>query len=264
MYLTTVLADIQRESAPPKALNAEHLYKMNEAIFNLPEEDTIDGKTSAKLFQAVTKIQQAYTKGNICDSDSNFFYDYVALLGTLQNQHFFSSKQTDKMLSWVKEAIDDGSGAAAAAAPREAAAGPSKGDEKKLKKLEDENKKLKDELAKLMGVCSAVEVLKAFKPEAAAEGKGKSKGKGKDKDKGKGKGKGKNKDAEEEEAEAEGGEEKEKKPKGKAKGKARAKEGARKTWKAKPAAEAGEAGEAGEAAEAPEAPEAPKATEDEA
>lgn len=69
------------------------------------------------------------------NTDSNFFYDYLALLGTMQpgslgtnssvsdgvlslsnsschhsqlrNQHFFSTKQTEKMLGWIKEAAKD-------------------------------------------------------------------------------------------------------------------------------------------------------------
>ena len=49
--------------------------------------------------------------------DANFFYDYIALLGTMQsgleestlvcvcarNQHFFSPKQNQMMISWLKE-----------------------------------------------------------------------------------------------------------------------------------------------------------------
>lgn len=227
MYLNTVLADIQKESAPPKALNAEHLYKMNEAIFNLPEEDHIDAKMSAKLFQAITKVREAYNYGKICDSDHNFFYDYVALLGTLQNQHFFSQKQTDKMLLWVKEAIDDGNGGSPppAAPPKEVAVS-TKAEEKKLKKLEEENRKLKDELEKLTALAGAVEVLKTFKPVSAVGG---SKGKAK----GKGKGKNAESKAPEDSAAEEGTtEEKKKAPREKAKAKPKAKEAGKK-WKAK-------------------------------
>merc|ERR1719326_430854 len=36
------------------------------------------------------------------------FYDYLALLGTMQNQHFFSNKQTDKMLLWIRELVSNG------------------------------------------------------------------------------------------------------------------------------------------------------------
>merc|ERR1712151_480868 len=108
-YLNTVLADIKKESAPPNKLHAEHLFKLNEAIFNLPEEDTVETGMALKLFQTVDKIRKAYNENKFDNTDSNFFYDYLALLGTMQNQHFFSQKQTEKMLAWIKEIVDDGS-----------------------------------------------------------------------------------------------------------------------------------------------------------
>merc|ERR1719316_1714237 len=99
-YLNTVLGDINNAG---KGLNAEHVYKLNEAVFNLPEEDTVDSRLASKLFTAVGKIRTAYNTGKMDDRDSNFFYDYVALLGTMQNQHFFSPKQTDSMIEWITE-----------------------------------------------------------------------------------------------------------------------------------------------------------------
>jgi len=210
MYLNSVLSDIQKESAPPKSLNAEHLYKMNEAVFNLPEEDVVDKKMSNRLFQAVNKIRKAYNDGKVSDADSNFFYDYVALLGTLQNQHFFSGDQTDQMLSWVKEAIDDGSSQATPA--KENSKGLSKANEKKLQRLEEDNKRLKEELEKLRAVSKAVEVLQSFKlPASAPEPKAKAKAKGKAKSK--------PKEEEDEAAPADAPKEKEKKGTGKAKAK---------------------------------------------
>eukprot|EP00438_Fugacium_kawagutii_P002270 Skav227363 [mRNA] locus=scaffold2373:19703:27562:+ [translate_table: standard] len=104
LYLTQVLNEIKKESSPPKSLRAEHLFKLNEAVFNLSEEDAVDGPLAA-----VEKIQIAYNTGKFDNTDSNFFYDYLALLGTMQNQHFFSQKQTEKMLGWIKEVVD-GSG----------------------------------------------------------------------------------------------------------------------------------------------------------
>ena len=46
------------ESNPPKALRAEHLFKLNEAVFNLSEEDAVDGALAMKLFQAVIWVHQ--------------------------------------------------------------------------------------------------------------------------------------------------------------------------------------------------------------
>ncbi|CAK0865965.1 unnamed protein product [Prorocentrum cordatum] len=113
MYLNTVLADIKKESAPPKKLHAEHLFKLNEAIFNLPEEDTVESGMALKLFQTVDKIRKAYNENKFDNADSNFFYDYLALLGTMQNQHFFTQKQTEKMLEWIAEVVEHPTGGAA-------------------------------------------------------------------------------------------------------------------------------------------------------
>jgi len=163
MYLENVLADIKKETVPPKLLNAEHLYKLNEAIFNLPEEDRVDTKQVSKLFAAVEKVRQAYNGSKIDNTDSNFFYDYVALLGTMQNQHFFTSKQTEKMLEWIKEAVDESSaGAAPSNAEKKAAA--------TIKKLEEENAKLHSFERKYQ------ELLAASKHSSeGAKGKGKGK-----------------------------------------------------------------------------------------
>jgi len=92
-----------------------------------------------------------------------FFYDYLALLGTMQNQHFFSQKQTEKMLGWIKEIVDDGSmGGTTAPAEKKSAS----------KDLEAEITKLKKRLAKY-------EDLDVEPAKGSAKGKTKSKAKGK-------------------------------------------------------------------------------------
>mmetsp|Transcript_47090 Transcript_47090/g.74337 ORF Transcript_47090/g.74337 Transcript_47090/m.74337 type:complete len:232 (-) Transcript_47090:112-807(-) len=227
MYLNTVLNEVQKESAGNRAINAEHLYKVNEAIFNLPEDDVIDAKMAAKIFQGIQKIRTAYNTGKISDVDQNFFYDYLALLSTMQNQHFFSSKQTDSMLEYIQEALDGGANIPAPAKP-------SKVDDKRLQKLEDENERLRAEYERLKSVTLAVDALKSLKlPEVQVDTKGKSKGKGKSKSKGdeeaevtKGKGKSKGKGAPEDEEEEEGEEPEEGKKKKKRKSRS-------KKWKAK-------------------------------
>jgi len=179
LYLTQVLNEIKKESNPPKALRAEHLFKLNEAVFNLSEEDAVDGPLAVKLFQAVEKIHTAYNTGKYDNTDSNFFYDYLALLGTMQNQHFFSQKQTEKMLGWIKEVVDT-SGMLGAAT---AAAGSSS------KSLEVENEKLRKKLAKLEGAVQAIRAIetepqgktKKAKEESPAKASSGKKGKGKGK-----------------------------------------------------------------------------------
>lgn len=173
MYLNCVLADIHKESQPPKALNAEHLYKLNEAIFNLPEEDLIDTKMANRLFQVVQKVRTAYFDRKICDSDHNFFYDYVALLGTMHNQHYFTNKQTEKMLSWLTEALAcDGIGPSNNGGGKNA---------DRFKSLQEENKILKEEYAKLLEVQEAVKVIQNYEsfvpPEAKAKAGAKKKSK---------------------------------------------------------------------------------------
>eukprot|EP00913_Durusdinium_trenchii_P029687 g27825.t1 len=93
-----------------RSYTAEDIYRLNEAIFNLPEEDKkhtfsfFDANTTGLLFKAVQKIKKAYSAGK-CDKDPNFYYDYVALLATMQNQHFFSQKQTKLLLDWLHEVV---------------------------------------------------------------------------------------------------------------------------------------------------------------
>mmetsp|Transcript_12518 Transcript_12518/g.18132 ORF Transcript_12518/g.18132 Transcript_12518/m.18132 type:complete len:86 (-) Transcript_12518:106-363(-) len=65
MYLQGVISDIRKESAPPNILHAEHLYKLNEAVFNLPEEDQLDTRTVTKLFQTVEKIRNAFSRRHV-------------------------------------------------------------------------------------------------------------------------------------------------------------------------------------------------------
>jgi len=205
-YLESVLSTIRKESSPPKTLRAEHLFKLNEAVFNLSEEETVDEQLAKRLFQALERIQTAYGSGKYDNTDSNFFYDYLALLGTMQNQHFFSQKQTEKILQWIKEVVDASDMIAAPAASTKASKG-----------LEAENEKLRKKLAKYEAAPAAKT------PETKSKSKGKkdkekveepAKGKGKaakvEEKKGKGKGKSQYDDDEDDEEP----------PKGKGKGKA--------------------------------------------
>jgi len=200
MYLKTVLQGLGNKAK----LDAEDLYKLNEATFNMPEEENIDEKMTAKLFQAVEKSVQAYNTGKFDKADTNFFYDYVALLGTMQNQHFFSQKQNQTMIAWLKAAL--GKGADSKGEGNVEDKGASKADLKSISKLEEDNKKLAEELVKLRQLSNAVLTLKTIKlPEVDGKGKGKGKegkgkegkgekgesGKGKEGKDGKGKGKGK-------------------------------------------------------------------------
>eukprot|EP00927_Polykrikos_kofoidii_P051776 TRINITY_DN45566_c0_g1_i1.p1 TRINITY_DN45566_c0_g1~~TRINITY_DN45566_c0_g1_i1.p1 ORF type:complete len:195 (+),score=63.83 TRINITY_DN45566_c0_g1_i1:116-700(+) len=177
MYLSRVLTDIKKEA---DILSAEHLFKLNEAIFNLPDDDKIDEKIAKKIFEVLKMIRSKYMAGEISDKDDNFFYDHIALLGTLQNQHFFTLAQTDAMLTWIKEAVDVGGDPPAAA--------PSKATTKKLKELEEEGARLRAELEKLRDVSAAVQVLQSFKPISQVVPVAKAKAKEKAKTRGKARG----------------------------------------------------------------------------
>jgi len=172
MYLSSVLQQINSS----KTYVAEDLYKLNEAMFNLPEEDVIDNKMTLKLFQAVSKIVKAYNSEKYDTDDPNFFYDLVALLGTMQNQHFFSSKQNTTMLGWLADAVG-GSSAPPPPPPKVSAAAA-----KELASLEAHNKKLQAEVERLRAIAEAVVTIKTFKPPAqpaAPKAKAKAKAKAK-------------------------------------------------------------------------------------
>jgi hypothetical protein len=167
MYLNAVLGDLQKT----KVLHAEHLYKLNEAVFNLPEDDTTDNKIVSKIFKVLEDVRNMYKAGKVPKADPNFFYDYLALLGTMQNQHFFSQKQTESLLAWIREAVQFA----------EEAGGPGFGKEFKVSKkgagnandLEAQNRELKKEVQKLEKYKKVVENIKALDNDAGADAKAK-------------------------------------------------------------------------------------------
>jgi len=174
MYLESVIRSLQSANN----LLAEDLYKLNEALFNLPEEDTIDKRTAKKLFDVMSKIRKAYMDGKkwYDKNDVNFYYDYIAVLGTMQNQQFVSDDQHKAMMSWLQEAMDDGS-ASKAAAKQSAAA------QKEVKKLEAENEKLKAEISKMKALAGAIATITKFKSPKPMVTKDTKKEKEKEKDK---------------------------------------------------------------------------------
>mmetsp|Transcript_43287 Transcript_43287/g.94296 ORF Transcript_43287/g.94296 Transcript_43287/m.94296 type:complete len:178 (-) Transcript_43287:640-1173(-) len=102
MYLTSLL---DKQLAKKKPLDAEDLYKLNEAVFNLPEEDAVSAQTSALLFKGVKKAVTAYTNMKYDTTEVAYYYDYIALLSTMQNQHFFSNAQNKQLQGWLVEAL---------------------------------------------------------------------------------------------------------------------------------------------------------------
>lgn len=164
MYLRTVLQTLTTK----QRLEAEDLYKLNEATFNVPEEESID-KIAPKIFSAVEKTVAAYGAGRYDQNDNNFYYDYIALLGTMQNQHFFSPKQNQMLLSWLKEAL--GAGAA-----EDKATTQSKAEQKAFAKLQEQNRILQEEMAKLKELGTAIQTLRTIPLPEATGGKSKRSG----------------------------------------------------------------------------------------
>ncbi|CAJ1352943.1 unnamed protein product [Effrenium voratum] len=79
-FVQDLLHEIRKESNPPKSLRADHLFnlfKLNGAVFNLSEEDAVDGPLALQSFQAVERIQ-AYNAGKYDNSDSKLFSDHQA------------------------------------------------------------------------------------------------------------------------------------------------------------------------------------------
>jgi hypothetical protein len=170
-YVERVLIDIKAESGldekkssgSSKSVHAEHLFKLNEAVFNLNEEDTIEKGQAAKMFQTIELIRNSYKSGRFDNTDSNFYYDYLAMLATMQNQHFFTQNQTEKMHVWIRELMDDS---------RFTSSTPASGsNEPSLKDLKAENASLKKRLAKFE-VSESSSGGKANKADASPQGKG--------------------------------------------------------------------------------------------
>lgn len=204
MYLETVLEDIHSA----KTLYAEDLYKLSEAVFNLPEEDVVDAKMAAKIFATLKRIEEAYSRGKIDKTDANFFHDYIAVLGTMQNQHFFSNSQNRTFLEWVQKALGPEKQQQAVA---QASAKPDPKLERRVRQLEEENQRLKAELDEIETAVATLQKVKL--PKAGVYGMEASKGKGKgggktpsaDESKAKGKGGGKTSSADESKAKDKGG-----------------------------------------------------------
>lgn len=88
-----------------KKMDARDLFALNEVIFNLPKEETVDETTAAKLFSLLTRIAEPRLAGDYDEHDASAFCDYVSLLGTMQNQHFFNLQQIRQLHLWLMQAL---------------------------------------------------------------------------------------------------------------------------------------------------------------
>eukprot|EP00397_Hematodinium_sp_SG-2012_P030671 GEMP01032506.1.p1 GENE.GEMP01032506.1~~GEMP01032506.1.p1 ORF type:complete len:214 (+),score=77.40 GEMP01032506.1:131-772(+) len=105
MYLKTVCDQITKS----KALTGEDLYKLNEAVFNLSDDEHVDSAFADTIFSCARKCMARYDRGK-GDVDDNYVYDLRGLLGTLQNQYFMSKKQNMQLVKWLQETRTESSG----------------------------------------------------------------------------------------------------------------------------------------------------------
>jgi len=149
-YMQTVYEKVSAITSP----SGKDLFQLNEAIFNVERDDDPSPQLAGKLFAWIQKLHRDFVGGKTGGSDENFFYDYLGLLGTMQNQHFFSAKQVQRIQGFMHEALGaelgkDTGGKAAPAKGADAA------------KLQAEN----DQLKKLL---AAVKTIQTFSIGGAA------------------------------------------------------------------------------------------------
>lgn len=153
MYLKTVVEDIQRS----KNIKSEDLFKLNEAVFNLLESETVDSNMAAQIYTCTRKcVEKGKKRGQV---DDNYLYDLRAMLGTLQNQHFFTMKQNTTINNWLSECFEGGT------------AQPEKGG--------NENERLKKRVAELEKLLGAVRTVLSFGASGKESAKDMPKGKSK-------------------------------------------------------------------------------------
>eukprot|EP00397_Hematodinium_sp_SG-2012_P037753 GEMP01040965.1.p1 GENE.GEMP01040965.1~~GEMP01040965.1.p1 ORF type:complete len:218 (-),score=76.24 GEMP01040965.1:1145-1798(-) len=136
MYLKTVVDEITRS----KNLKSEDLFKLNEAVFNLLDYEHVDANLSGKIFTCGRKCVVKYHEGNV---DENYAFDLRAMLGTLQNQHFFSLKQNAQLVKWLEESFNEGGNV-------------------QSQKANKENEKLQNRVAELEKLLGAVRTVFSF------------------------------------------------------------------------------------------------------
>merc|ERR1711862_182715 len=133
--------------------------------------DHVDKKTADKLFQAISKVAKAFFAGQYDKKDANFFYDFIGLIGTMQNQHFFSTKQNKTMLGFMSQAAGEAAGHANISEAPPPAPQVSAKESKEIARLEAENKRFQEEIAKLKAVSGAIQVIQTWSmPSLDAEG----------------------------------------------------------------------------------------------
>merc|ERR1711862_117409 len=140
--------------------------------------DHVDKKTADKLFQAISKVAKAFFAGQYDKKDANFFYDFIGLIGTMQNQHFFSTKQNKTMLGYMSQAAGEAAGEIPEYTPEPPQPQTSPKDSKETARLEAENKRFAEEIAKLKALSGAIQVIQTWSMPSSDDAGDKPKKKG--------------------------------------------------------------------------------------
>ncbi|CAJ1418885.1 unnamed protein product [Effrenium voratum] len=153
-------------------LTGEHLWRLNEAVFNVEEDALMP--LSRRIFQLALRVRKDYQAGRFYKADRG---EYLALLGTLQNQRCLTGRQGATLRAALAEAL----GAEAQEAPKA-------GNSEAKRRLQEQSKALAAQLAELKRLKGAVETFLTWQgpePKAAAKAKAKEmakKEKGKEKE----------------------------------------------------------------------------------
>lgn len=100
-YMQTVYDKVSVLPTP----TGKDLFQLNEAIFNIDRDDDPSTELATKLFTWIQKVHRGFLAGKIGHDDENYLNDYLGLLGTMQNQAFFSVKQVQRLQGFMKESL---------------------------------------------------------------------------------------------------------------------------------------------------------------
>ena len=109
-----IMYDIEQQAASGK-LTGRKIYLLNEAIFEWTDEGNLPKDLALAIFGSISIIRSTYLRlhqegvrqGAWEEMDGLFLYDYLALLGTVCNQHCWSMKLQIRLLAFLKEAAYD-------------------------------------------------------------------------------------------------------------------------------------------------------------
>ncbi|OLP93061.1 Ubiquitin fusion degradation protein 1-like [Symbiodinium microadriaticum] len=170
------IEEVVKELESRRQFAGDHLWRLNTAIFNCADENEVTSQLAGRIYQVVMQMRKEYQSGQFYATDQG---NYLALLGTLQNQDYFSTRQATAFRGWIAEALGAGreggrEGSAQTSKDKESGTnGLSRSEAQRLRKLEASREALAAELRQLRSLRSAVETFTSF--DATKRGTGKKK-----------------------------------------------------------------------------------------